>query len=129
MAPLSCFQRKQEEWAAQKRKKQRSKAVFQDLSESIILTKLEKLKKINKMHSLKVPRDRFCGFLKTVDGKVISKKKIKLNSIKIFVQGQNLYTITKYRGYDPEVPGSGVLNGGAQYPTLKTVTAGINLGF
>ncbi len=57
-------------------------------------------------------------------------QKVKINSVRIFVQGQNLYTNTKYRGYDPEIPGgNGALNAGAQYPTLKTVTAGINLGF
>ncbi len=57
--------------------------------------------------------------------------KIKINSLRVFVQGQNLFTGTKYRGYDPEAPVSGnsVLNAGAQYPTLKTVTAGINIGF
>lgn len=57
-------------------------------------------------------------------------QKMKLNSLRVFVQGQNLYTYTKYRGYDPEVPpGGGTLNAGAQYPTLKIVTAGINIGF
>lgn len=56
--------------------------------------------------------------------------KIKLNSLRVFVQGQNLFTGTKYRGYDPEPPSNGapVLNAGAQYPTLKTVTVGINIG-
>jgi TonB-dependent starch-binding outer membrane protein SusC len=56
-------------------------------------------------------------------------QRAKLNNVRVFVQGQNLVTITKYRGYDPEVPGGGSLNAGAQYPTLKTITAGINLGF
>jgi len=56
-------------------------------------------------------------------------QKIKVNSLRVFVQGQNLFTITEYRGYDPEVFGGGTLNAGAQYPTLKTVAAGINLGF
>lgn len=55
--------------------------------------------------------------------------KIKVNGLRVFVQGQNLVTITEYRGYDPEVPAGGSLNAGAQYPTLKTVTAGINLQF
>ena len=55
--------------------------------------------------------------------------KIKVNNLRVFVQGQNLLTITKYRGYDPEVPAGGALNAGAQYPTLKTVTAGLNLQF
>lgn len=55
--------------------------------------------------------------------------KIKVNNLRVFIQGQNLITITEYRGYDPEVPAGGALNAGAQYPTLKTVTAGINLQF
>lgn len=56
--------------------------------------------------------------------------KLKINSLRVFAQGQNLYTSTKYRGYDPEPPSGGnTLNPGAQYPTLKTVTVGINLGF
>jgi TonB-dependent starch-binding outer membrane protein SusC len=56
-------------------------------------------------------------------------QKIKVANLRVFIQGQNLVTITKYRGYDPEVFGGGSLNAGAQYPSLKTVTAGINLGF
>jgi len=52
-----------------------------------------------------------------------------MQSMRVFIQGQNLVTITKYRGYDPEVPGGGVLNAGSQYPTLKTITAGVNIGF
>ncbi|HEY0678769.1 MAG TPA: TonB-dependent receptor, partial [Chitinophagaceae bacterium] len=56
-------------------------------------------------------------------------QKIRVNNVRVFVQGQNLVTITEYRGYDPEVPGGGSLNAGAQYPTLKTITAGINIGF
>lgn len=55
--------------------------------------------------------------------------KIKANSVRVFVQAQNMVTITKYRGYDPEVPAGGSLNAGAQYPTLKTITAGVNLQF
>jgi TonB-linked SusC/RagA family outer membrane protein len=56
-------------------------------------------------------------------------QRLKINNLRVFVQGQNLFTITEYRGYDPEVFDGGSLNAGAQYPTLKTVTAGINLGF
>ncbi len=56
--------------------------------------------------------------------------KAKINSIRIFGQGQNLYTYTKYRGYDPELPpGEPAVHQGAVYPTLKTITFGINLGF
>ncbi|MFT3911142.1 MAG: SusC/RagA family TonB-linked outer membrane protein [Ferruginibacter sp.] len=56
--------------------------------------------------------------------------KAKINSVRVFAQGQNLYTYTKYRGYDPELPaGEPAVHQGAVYPTLKTVTFGINLGF
>jgi hypothetical protein len=56
--------------------------------------------------------------------------KTKLNSLRVFAQGQNLYTYTKYRGYDPELPaGEPAVHQGAVYPTLKTVTFGINIGF
>lgn len=52
---------------------------------------------------------------------------LKINSVKVFVQGQNLKTWTKFRGFDPEIT-DGILNG-AQYPALRTVTAGLSIGF
>lgn len=53
--------------------------------------------------------------------------KMKLNSARIFLQGQNLVTITKFLGSDPEVPNSELT--GAQYPSLKTITLGVSVGF
>lgn len=52
--------------------------------------------------------------------------KAKISGVRIFVQGQNLYTWTKFKGYDPEVA-TGVL-GGSQYPLLKTITFGVSVG-
>lgn len=52
---------------------------------------------------------------------------VKLNSVRIFAQGQNLFTWTDFRGFDPEIS-TGALNG-AQYPALRTVTFGLNVGF
>jgi TonB-linked SusC/RagA family outer membrane protein len=40
---------------------------------------------------------------------------------KVFVTGQNLLTITKFTGYDPET------GGGASYPTSRTFTFGVNI--
>ena len=54
-------------------------------------------------------------------------KQLKLSSIRMFVQGQNLATWHKFKGYDPEVA-TGDLTG-AQYPQLKVVTFGVNVGF
>ena len=53
-------------------------------------------------------------------------QKTKIGSIKLFVQGQNIYTWHKFLGYDPEIFGG--INNGAQYPALRTFTAGLNIG-
>lgn len=60
----------------------------------------------------------------------------KIQGFRIFVQGQNLYTNFKFQGWDPEVStindadvNSSASVSGAQYPALKTITAGINLTF
>ncbi len=52
--------------------------------------------------------------------------KWKMNSLRIFAQGQNLYVWHSFKGWDPEVT-TGIL-GGAQYPQLKTITFGLNVG-
>jgi TonB-dependent starch-binding outer membrane protein SusC len=52
--------------------------------------------------------------------------KAKISGVRFFVQGQNLVTWSKFKGYDPEVA-TGSL-GGSQYPLLKTITFGVSLG-
>ncbi len=51
--------------------------------------------------------------------------RVKINSLRVFVQGQNLVTWTKFRGFDPEYATGNVI--GAQYPALRTLTAGLNI--
>lgn len=51
---------------------------------------------------------------------------LKIRSLRVFAQGQNLHVWHNFQGFDPEVA-DGLL-GGAQYPQLKTVTFGLNLG-
>jgi TonB-linked SusC/RagA family outer membrane protein len=52
---------------------------------------------------------------------------LKLSSARIYISGQNLLTLTKYTGFDPEVgPGGIDLN---VYPVTRTLSAGINLNF
>ncbi|MDT0644515.1 SusC/RagA family TonB-linked outer membrane protein [Zunongwangia sp. F363] len=46
-----------------------------------------------------------------------------INSSRLFLQGQNLYTFTGYKGLDPEVPGS------IELPALRTITAGVEINF
>ena len=63
---------------------------------------------------------------------VISK--YNLSKLRIYASGQNLFTITDYTGYDPEVGAfnqdvllTGVDNG--RYPTPRTITLGLNVEF
>lgn len=64
----------------------------------------------------------------------LSKQKVKFANIKLFVSGQNILTITKYKGDDPEVTSTGGsdidvgLDHGV-YPSVKTYTAGVTITF
>lgn len=55
-------------------------------------------------------------------------RKLCLQKLRVFVQGENLFTATKYSGYDPEV---GTRNGfdGGTYPQARTFTFGANIVF
>ncbi|RFZ84413.1 TonB-dependent receptor [Mucilaginibacter terrenus] len=61
-------------------------------------------------------------------------RKVKLNRLRMYVSGQNLYTFTGYKGYDPEI---GLQNQNpllsnvdiGRYPSARTVTFGINAEF
>ncbi|MEO9892413.1 TonB-dependent receptor [Aurantibacter sp.] len=58
-----------------------------------------------------------------------------LRNMSLFVSGQNLLTLTKYSWWDPEVNSQGGSNSIRQgmdyysYPTSKSITLGIKLGF
>ena len=49
---------------------------------------------------------------------------LPVQNASIYVQGENLFTITEYRGLDPELVGNGL----AEYPQARTFLAGIRLG-
>lgn len=60
--------------------------------------------------------------------------KIKLSRLRFYASGQNLFTFTKYTGYDPEVGSynqdallSGIDNG--RYPTPRLISFGFNVEF
>lgn len=53
-------------------------------------------------------------------------KKAKINSVRVYVSGQNLLTFSKFtNGFDPEKDDQN----GEFYPVMRTVTAGLNLRF
>ncbi len=59
--------------------------------------------------------------------------KIKVDKLRFYVSAQNFITITDYKGFDPEVSlsdsnrNAGIDYG--QYPSVKSVTLGLNIGF
>lgn len=59
--------------------------------------------------------------------------KVKLNRARIYVQGQNLFTITKYTGPDPDInlQGSDLFMGldNAAFPNPRQILVGFNLTF
>ncbi|QOG01149.1 TonB-dependent receptor [Flavobacterium sp. MDT1-60] len=57
-------------------------------------------------------------------------KRAKIANMKIYIGGNNLFTITKYRGYNPETTsGSALTNGQAtsNYPVARTIIFGTNI--
>jgi TonB-linked SusC/RagA family outer membrane protein len=60
-------------------------------------------------------------------------KKASIGSARFYVSGQNLFTITKYKGLDPDVVGAnpnlepGVDNG--NYPSSRIISFGLSVGF
>lgn len=71
----------------------------------------------------------------TIPASVLSKlTNSVVSKTRIYVSSQNLLTVTKYTGYDPEVAsrGGGLLTNGidyGQYPQARTIMVGLNIGF
>ena len=55
-------------------------------------------------------------------------RKAGMKALRLFLQGENLFTITGYTGYDPEVGTRDGLDAGT-YPQARTFTAGVNIKF
>jgi hypothetical protein len=60
-------------------------------------------------------------------------KKLAMTSLRVYVSADNLLTMTKYTGFDPEIGTSGwILDTGIDkgfYPQMKTVSGGLSLTF
>ena len=67
-------------------------------------------------------------------GYTIPKKllrKLKIESLRVYVSGNNLVTLTRYQGYDPDI-GGGTLSAGVDYgfyPQARSIMGGINIKF
>jgi TonB-dependent starch-binding outer membrane protein SusC len=60
--------------------------------------------------------------------------KYKITGLRFYVSGQNLWTLTKYSGYDPEIGAfnqSPLINGvdNGRFPVARSITFGANLNF
>ncbi|MGB2225063.1 MAG: SusC/RagA family TonB-linked outer membrane protein [Polaribacter sp.] len=59
-------------------------------------------------------------------------QKINFDSIRFYVSASNLFTLTKYRGYDPTTSSGAPIGGGIDqgfYPNPKTFLLGANINF
>jgi TonB-linked SusC/RagA family outer membrane protein len=60
-----------------------------------------------------------------------SLERLRMTSLRVFASAQNLFTVTNYSGFTPELPG-GPLDSGIEastYPTTRTITLGLNVNF
>ncbi len=58
--------------------------------------------------------------------------KINVSNARIYISGQNLFTITKYKGLDPDVQGTGTIARGfdaGNWPSSRVLSAGIQCDF
>lgn len=54
-------------------------------------------------------------------------KKAGVESIRLYLSAQNMLTLTKYKGYNPDVSANGV--DVSVYPSARTLMVGVNIGF
>ncbi len=61
----------------------------------------------------------------------VALRNIGMSNLRFYVQGTNLFLITKYSGLDPEVPGSTIQRGidAGAYVQEKGVAVGLNISF
>ncbi|WP_276482951.1 SusC/RagA family TonB-linked outer membrane protein [Paraflavitalea pollutisoli] len=56
-------------------------------------------------------------------------QKAGLNKVRVYLTGNNLFTFTKYNGFDPEIGGDSFGIDRGIYPQARALMVGLNLGF
>lgn len=59
-------------------------------------------------------------------------RKIKMEQLRVYLAANNLFTLTKYMGYDPDLGSSSALSAGVDYgmyPQAKTIMVGLQFKF
>ena len=54
-------------------------------------------------------------------------ERLSMSSARLYISGANLFTFTKYKGFDPEVGANGIDN--STYPVTRTISIGANITF
>ena len=58
--------------------------------------------------------------------------KVNFSNARVYISGQNLFTLTKYKGLDPDVQGTGIISRGfdaGNWPASRILSAGITCDF
>lgn len=95
------------------------------------LSKVDNNENYSKFSSFYVEDGSFLRLKNLQLGYTFLSNKAGFNKLRLYVAAQNLFTITKYQGIDPEVSG-GVLGfgfGGWNYPVQRTFLLGVNISF
>ncbi|QIX60446.1 TonB-dependent receptor [Hymenobacter sp. BT18] len=64
--------------------------------------------------------------------KLLTSRVPSLGSVRLYVTARNLFTFTKYTGFDPEITGTNFFNRGVDdsaYPNVRSFTGGLQVNF
>lgn len=67
----------------------------------------------------------------TIPSKWLKQTKL-IENCRLYISGQNLFTLTKYSGFDPEISGGGVFSKGyddGHFPPVRTISCGLKVSF
>lgn len=64
--------------------------------------------------------------------KALTSRISSQGTVRVYLTGRNIFTLTKYTGFDPETPGVGIFGRGIDngtYPNVRTFTGGLQVNF
>ena len=64
--------------------------------------------------------------------KTLTSKMSSMGTVRVYVTGRNVFTQTKYTGFDPEITGTGFYSRGvdvSSYPNVRAFTGGLQVNF
>ena len=64
--------------------------------------------------------------------KTLTSKMSSMGTVRVYVTGRNVFTQTKYTGFDPEITGTGFFSRGvdvSSYPNVRSFTGGLQVNF